>query len=88
MKNIVLFLIAFLCCTMSPVLAGSINLIDIHQLKAQLGSHDVVILDVRAGRDWSTSEFKIPGAIRANGEDFEQWSTNLPKDKNIVLYCA
>jgi hypothetical protein len=58
------------------------------ELKDMLGSKELVILDVRSGRDWSTSELKIKGAIRAGGDDFDSWANTYPKEKKIVLYCA
>ncbi len=88
MKRITgLSLILFFLFTGS-VFAGSVGLISKEELKADIGSENVIVLDVRAGRDWSTSEFKIPGAIRASGSDFNSWSDSYDKDKKIVLYCA
>jgi predicted sulfurtransferase len=57
-------------------------------LKAMLGDPDLIILDVRAGRDWDSSEFKIQGAERANPSDFNTWAGKYPAAKTIVLYCA
>jgi hypothetical protein len=58
------------------------------ELKDLLGSETLTILDVRKGRDWSSSEFKIQAAQRADPREFEQWSVNHPKDNTMVLYCA
>jgi rhodanese-related sulfurtransferase len=88
MKKFAFLIITALCFTVSPAFGGSVSLIEIDDLKNLLGSDEVVILDVRAGRDWSTSEFKIPGAVRASGEDFEKWGNSYPKDKKLILYCA
>lgn len=88
MKKIFFLLLTAICFTVSPALAGSVGLMEVQELKEVIGSDDVVILDVRSGRDWSTSEFKIPGAIRASGGEFAQWGNTFPKDKKIVLYCA
>ena len=71
-----------------PALAGDVGLMTTDELKQQLGSSDIIVLDVRAGRDWSSSEFKIKGAVRENPSDFENWSSSYPKDKKLVLYCA
>jgi rhodanese-related sulfurtransferase len=88
MKRITgLSLILFLLFTGS-VFASSVGLISKEELKAELGSENVIVLDVRAGRDWSTSEFKIPGAIRASGSEFASWADSYDKGKKIVLYCA
>jgi len=57
------------------------------ELKAALGSKDLIILDVRQGRDWSTSEFKIEGAIRVDGGDLSI-AEKYSKDHTFVLYCA
>ena len=58
------------------------------QLKPLLNDSDVIILDVRASRDWKGSEKKIKGAIRENPKRFESWARKYSKDKTIVLYCA
>lgn len=88
MNKILFIILAALCFSVSPSLGASVKLMEVEELKDMLGSDDVIILDVRAGRDWSTSEFKIPGAIRASGEDFAQWGKSYPMDKKLVLYCA
>jgi len=88
MKKLMFLLLTILSLSIPPSLAGAVNLMEITELKSRLDSDAVVILDVRSGRDWSTSELKIPGAIRASGDDFDEWSKTLPKDKTIVLYCA
>jgi rhodanese-related sulfurtransferase len=58
------------------------------ELKAMLGSPDLVILDVRYGKDWTDSDVKINGAVREDPKIFESWANKYPKDKTIVLYCA
>jgi rhodanese-related sulfurtransferase len=70
------------------VFAASVSRISKEELKADIESQNVTVLDVRSGRDWSTSGLKIPGAIRASGSDFDSWSKSYDKDKKIVLYCA
>jgi rhodanese-related sulfurtransferase len=58
------------------------------ELKTMLDDSNVVILDVRAGRDWEGSERKIKGSIRENPKRFESWAHKYSKDNTIVLYCA
>lgn len=58
------------------------------ELKAILDAEDVTILDVRTGRDWKSSEFKIKSAIRAEAKQIDNWSQNLRKKNRLVLYCA
>jgi hypothetical protein len=57
-------------------------------LKEALGDADLVILDVRKGKDWKASEFKIKGAIHAAPDDFNGWQSTYDKEQKIVLYCA
>ena len=58
------------------------------ELNAKLGSSDVMILDVRSGGDWKSSEFKIKGAVRSNPNEFDKWAELYPKNKTLILYCA
>jgi hypothetical protein len=67
--------------------AQDIPRISKEKLKAALGDDDVVIIDVRIPKDYDSSEYKIPGAVRENPMDVRYWSP-YPKDKTMVLYCA
>jgi hypothetical protein len=58
------------------------------ELRAKLDSADVVIIDVRLGRDWKASEEKIKGAIRVDPAEVERVTATYPKEKTLVLYCA
>jgi rhodanese-related sulfurtransferase len=58
------------------------------ELKARLGSPDLVLIDVRAGKDWKESDYKIAGAIRENPQEVDKWGEKYPKGKTLVLYCA
>ncbi len=70
------------------VTAKEVTRISIDELKGALDSKDYVILDVRAGKDWSSSELKIKGALREDPKLFDSWAAKYPKDKKIVFYCA
>jgi rhodanese-related sulfurtransferase len=58
------------------------------ELKAKLGSPDLVLIDVRTGSDWEKSDVKITGALRMDPENVDTWVGTLSKDKEVVLYCA
>ena len=58
------------------------------ELKGMLGNPDLVIVDVRYGKDWTDSDLKIKGAVREDPKVFESWANKYPKNKTIVLYCA
>jgi hypothetical protein len=67
---------------------GDVGLMTKEELKALLDDPGLVILDVRQGKDWTSSEFKIQGAIYVEPKDYAAWVGNYPKDKKYVLYCA
>ena len=70
-------------------LAGSdVPLMTTDELKSMLDDPDILILDVRKGKDWKSSEFKIKGATYAKPENYDEWANKFPKSKKIVLYCA
>jgi len=69
-------------------MADNIPLMTKEELKTHLGDDDISILDVRAGRDWKSSEFKITGAQRVAPAANNQWADQFNKDKTYVFYCA
>jgi rhodanese-related sulfurtransferase len=88
MKKLILLLASLLLITGLPALAVDVQTMSKEDLKARLNSGTLVVLDVRTGRDWSSSEFKITGAIRAPSSEIAKWSKNYTKDQTLVLYCA
>jgi membrane protein DedA with SNARE-associated domain len=59
------------------------------ELKQRLDSgEDVVILDLRTALDVATMAYTIPGALRVAAEDLEQRRAELPRDREIVLFCT
>ena len=48
----------------------------------------MVLIDVRTESDWKKSDEKITGAIRMDPAAVDIWAATLPKDKEIILYCA
>ena len=80
-------LVVFIGCT-TIQRAQSVPRISKEQLKAKLGSPDMILIDVRAESDWGRSDEKIAGAIRMDPEAVDVWAATLSKDKEIILYCA
>ena len=72
----------------SPVFSADAPRITTDELKALLGNPDLILLDVRAGSDWTDSDSKIQGAIREEPNQVESWARKYSKDKIIVLYCS
>jgi 3-mercaptopyruvate sulfurtransferase SseA len=83
--GVILFLVGALSI---PVLAAEVPRMPADELKAKLGSPDLVIVDVRVAQDWSASETKIKGAVRVDPDQVNSWIANQPKDKTYVFYCA
>jgi rhodanese-related sulfurtransferase len=88
MKNLIFFLSFLLLMAWQPAMAADVPTMSKDELKSKMNAENLVILDVRSGRDWSSSEFKIQGAIRAAGSDIGEWSKHYKKDQTLVLYCA
>ena len=57
-------------------------------LRAVMGQPDVVIVDVRLGREWTESDSKVKGAVREDPQSIPAWAGKYPKDKTLVFYCA
>lgn len=81
------FLVVCIGCTTMQQAQG-VPRIPKDELKAKLGSPGMVLIDVRTENDWKKSNEKITGAIRMDPEAVDSWAATLPKDKEIILYCA
>jgi hypothetical protein len=61
-------------------------LLDQEHVKNRLNNSEVIIIDVRAAKDWNVSDKKIQGALRQDPNEVTTWVNNLPKNKEIVIY--
>ena len=57
-------------------------------LKSMMENSQVVVIDVRTGRDWNGSQTKIKGAVREEPKKARAWADKYDKQKTYVLYCA
>ncbi len=69
-------------------MADTIPLMTKEVLKSRLLDADFSILDVRSGKDWKSSEFKISGAIRVIPSTNNEWVDHFDRSKTYVIYCA
>ena len=60
-------------------------LLDRETIKSWLSKPEVIILDVRAPKDWNPSDKKIKGAVRQDPDEVATWAANLPKNQPIIL---
>jgi rhodanese-related sulfurtransferase len=58
------------------------------ELRAMLDSPNLVVIDVRYGKDWTDSDLKIKGAVREDPGAIDSWVNKYPKDKTLVFYCT
>jgi membrane protein DedA with SNARE-associated domain len=59
------------------------------QLKQKLDAgEDVVIVDLRHSLDFEAAPYIIPGALHLPTEQWEQRNHEVPRDRDIVLYCT
>ena len=59
------------------------------ELKSHLDAGDAMfIVDLRSALDVATLPFVIPGALRIAAEELEQRHRDIPRDRDIVLYCS
>jgi membrane protein DedA with SNARE-associated domain len=49
---------------------------------------DVVIVDLRHDLEFGKGEVKLPGAIHMTPTEIEQRHEEIPRDREIVLYCT
>ena len=59
-----------------------------NDLKPLVEKKAVTVLDVRRSIDYDADKVKLPGAEWKNPEHLADWSAKLPKDKEVVIYCA
>jgi len=65
--------------------------INVQELAARLGSdtaNQVQIIDVRSHGYYDVGAERIKGSIRIEPNNLEEEIKNLPKDKDIYLYCT
>jgi rhodanese-related sulfurtransferase len=58
-------------------------------LKEQLATrNDLILIDVRRKADYDADQEKLPGAEWRDPDKVDEWSTALPKDKQVMIYCV
>jgi membrane protein DedA with SNARE-associated domain len=60
------------------------------ELRSRLDAGDagLVIIDTRSALDVRRVPYLIPGAIRIDADEVDQHHAELPRDREIVLYCT
>jgi membrane protein DedA with SNARE-associated domain len=59
------------------------------ELQGQLATGDKpLIVDLRSAVDVGLTPYALPGAVHLATEDVEQGRVELPRDRDVVLYCS
>ncbi|ETW93480.1 MAG: hypothetical protein ETSY1_39035 [Candidatus Entotheonella factor] len=91
MKRLWVLAVSLLVVSAFALTAGAANkvqLMDQDTLKSKLDDPKVVVVDVRTGSDWRSSESKIKGAVRVEKGDVAGLAEKYKKDQTLVFYCA
>jgi rhodanese-related sulfurtransferase len=59
-----------------------------NDLKPPVEKKSVIVLDVRRQNDFASDTVTLPGAHWRNPEQMAEWSKSLPKNQEVVIYCA
>lgn len=88
----------FLVCSMLMLLLSgapsvcaqaATDLITIDELKAKIERKEkILILDARAGASYLGSSVQIRGAFHLTVDELEARNGDLPRDREIVVYCT
>jgi hypothetical protein len=68
---------------------GEIERITAEELKEKIAKHEpVTIIDSRSQGSYDATETKIKGAIRMPADEVQARLKDLPRDKEVVVYCT
>jgi len=68
---------------------GEIPRITVEELKEKLAKNaPVFIIDSRSQGSYDNSEIKIKGAVRIPMDEIESRLKEIPRDREIVVYCT
>ena len=85
----VLLVSATTAIAQEPAKPAEIERITVEELKAKIEKKEpVTIIDARSNDSYGSSDKKIKGAVRMTSEDVKQRSKALPRDTEVVVYCA
>jgi membrane protein DedA with SNARE-associated domain len=56
--------------------------------KLEAGEEDLVILDLRTALDVAAAPYAIPGSRWITAEALDEHASEIPRDRELVLYCS
>ena len=58
-------------------------------LKRKLDAgEDIVVVDLRHSLEFDAEDVKLPGALHIDPKEIEQRHQEIPRDRDVVLYCT
>jgi len=90
MRIVAILLSLLLIISSSVVLAQeSAERISIDELKEKMERREkILIIDARAGKSLLGSRVQIRGAVHYTMSDLEKGPVDLPRDREIIIYCT
>jgi rhodanese-related sulfurtransferase len=88
MKHLLLTTLFFFFISLLTATAADYQVMTKEELREQLNSPELIIIDARSRSQWDASKFKIPGAAWMPSERIDLWADKLPRNKKVVIYCA
>jgi len=82
------YVVALLFVLLKSSYAGDVPRITKEELKKKLCAPELIILDVRTNKSWDKGIQKIKCSKRVDPDNISSWVGTLPKDQELVLYCA
>jgi len=68
---------------------SEVGLLTVDELKAKLANGEpVLIIDARSQSTYNSSDKQIKGAVRIDPSYVESHLKDLPKGKDVVVYCT
>jgi membrane protein DedA with SNARE-associated domain len=60
-----------------------------HELKAALdGTTPPLVIDLRAALDVAAAPYVVPGALLIAAEELERRHREIPRDRDVIVYCS
>ena len=85
-STLAVFFFVLSCLLIAKAFAADVPKMSKEELQAMVGNPDLIIIDVRAGGDWTASDSKIKGAVREEPGKVTSWMNGYARDKTLVFY--
>ncbi|MFM8392577.1 MAG: rhodanese-like domain-containing protein [Acidobacteriota bacterium] len=90
MRTVAILLPLLLIFSSSVILAQeSAERVSVDELKEKMERREkILIIDARAGKSLLGSQVQIRGAVHFTMSDLEKGTGDLPRDREIIIYCT